>query len=376
MMRKPDSFWRAPALAPARSRRLRALTGALIICAGVASASCEDTANTTPRADAPDIDAQRDAASPADAALNDDPADSSDARDIVEDARAPQDPDAQSGGPITHDVRLADTAAPDAASEDARAPEDARSGRDGLVVDDITFTPSGPPAGTTLLYRVDFEDGSTAASTGESKKETSAGDNSGGQITVVDNPQKDIRNLSDYVGLHQIPPGNRRAELSSQRLPTDGETYLYKWSYFLPDDYFDAGISWNIISQWKTWPCGKHDGFADQICGNGGIFNDIDVSSDKFNFRYRAEPACDDAPATMHTGRWVNFAQEIHWSNAHDGYARLWQDDTLIYEREDFKTLFDDFEPGRCDIYWGLGLYADTERGLKIYTDNIEIWSL
>lgn len=43
-----------------------------------------------------------------------------------------------------------------------------------------------------LLYRVDYEDGSTAASTGTSKEELTGG----GTITVVDNPYPDSRNSS------------------------------------------------------------------------------------------------------------------------------------------------------------------------------------
>ncbi|MBW2528282.1 MAG: heparin lyase I family protein, partial [Deltaproteobacteria bacterium] len=187
---------------------------------------------------------------------------------------------------------------------------------------------AGPPTGTTLLYRVDFEDQTIDADPGNSNDELM----SGGAIAAVANPHKDPRNDSDFVGHHTVPTGYTRAELSSQRLPTAGETYLYKWSYFIPSAFFDSTISWNLISQWKTWPCGDHDGYATEICGNCGIFNEINATVDSFVFEFRAEPDCYTSSPPMRTGQWVDFVSEIHWVNDSTGYVRLWQNDQLIYD--------------------------------------------
>lgn len=231
---------------------------------------------------------------------------------------------------------------------------------------------AGPPTGTTLLYRVDFEDQTIDADPGSSHDELM----SGGAVTVVANPHEDARNGSEWVGRHAVPTGYTRAELSSQRLTTVDRTYLYKASYFIPSTFFDGDISWNLISQWKTWPCGDHDGYDAEICGSCGIFNDLSARTDTFHFKYRAEPDCFTAGPPMYTGQWVDFVSEIHWANDATGSVRLWQNGVLVYDQPSMKTLFDNFDPSSCNLYWAVGLYSSNTGGLHLFTDDIEIWEL
>ena len=217
--------------------------------------------------------------------------------------------------------------------------------------------PQSLPAGTKLLYRVNFESGSTAASVGTSRRETVAVDNGGGTITVVSNPKKDARNGSARVGRHHVPGGYRRAELSSQRLPAA---------------FFSGAKNWNLISQWKAYPCGG--GNKPGVCGKGGIFDDLTVHGSDFELRFRAEPDCETATTPAPAGEWVRLVMQVKWTKSNNGFARLWKNGELVYEKQGMKTLFNEFESGRCDPYWAVGLYAHSESGLTLYTDNIEIW--
>ena len=232
--------------------------------------------------------------------------------------------------------------------------------------------PQSLPAGTKLLYRVNFESGSTAASVGTSRRETVAVDNGGGTITVVSNPKKDARNGSARVGRHHVPGGYRRAELSSQRLPAAGKTYIYKWSYYLPATFFSEPKNWNLISQWKAYPCGG--GNKPGVCGKGGIFDDLTVHGSDFELRFRAEPDCETATTPAPAGEWVRLVMQVKWTKSNNGFARLWKNGELVFEKQGMKTLFNEFESGRCDPYWAVGVYAHSESGLTLYTDNIEIW--
>jgi hypothetical protein len=234
---------------------------------------------------------------------------------------------------------------------------------------------AGPPKGSTLLYRVNFEDGTTNADPGVSHEETAAGNNTGGKITAVNNPHKDSRNPSNKVGRHQVPAGYQRAELSSQRLTTVDRTYIYKVSYYIPTDFFAHPIATPLISQWKTWPCSKgNDAFADKICDTGGIFDDLIAQVPHFRFKYRAKPDCDRAYPPMLVDQWVNLVEEVHWATDDTGHARVWQNGQLIWQRFTFRTLFPGLTVPDCDMYWSVGVYKSSDTGVELYTDNIEIW--
>lgn len=228
-----------------------------------------------------------------------------------------------------------------------------------------------------LLYRVDFEDGTLDASYGSSKKEEWYG----GEVSVVDNPSIDGRNGSAKAGRCRVPHDYTRAELSGQRLPTAGRTYVYRWSYYLPPSFYDsADIDWTLISQWKTWPCGYHDGYDAEICPNCGIFNDLSAGTrdnPTYRFRWRAQPDCYEHTLAAAPGEWTTFTMEIKWSTASDGYAVLLANDELIYERHGFRTLFDRFDSTRCNVYWAVGLYTrwqGAKEYLDVFVDNVEIW--
>jgi hypothetical protein len=233
---------------------------------------------------------------------------------------------------------------------------------------DKSVAPDSPPAGTKLLYRVTFEKGSIAADVGQSN----ALEMSGGSITVAQNPKKDSGNSSDNVGRHKTPSGYARAELYSQTLPIVDKTYSYKWSYYIPGGFF-SGITWNLVSQWNTWPCAVNNGYNSEICGNDGIFNDLEATKSNFVFQYRAEPDCYKASPTMETDKWVTFVMVIKWTTS-KGFVKLWKNNQLVYDKQGIKTLYDNYKPGQCDLYWTVGVYSQTQGGLELYTDNIEIW--
>ncbi|MBD3319820.1 MAG: hypothetical protein GF350_01860, partial [Chitinivibrionales bacterium] len=197
---------------------------------------------------------------------------------------------------------------------------------------------------------------------------------------VVDNPHKDSINSSNKVARCRVPQNYTRAELSSQRLPTNNKTYVYRWSYYLPEDFYDnADLSWSLISQWKSWPCGDHDGYDTQICFSCGIFNDLSAgtgSDRQFTFRWRAEPDCNEYAEEVRLGTWTEFVMEIKWTNNSTGYMKLWMNNERVKELDNIKTLFDDFQDPDCNIYWAVGIYTNwtgTKDFLDVYIDNIEI---
>ncbi|MFC1584492.1 heparin lyase I family protein [Fibrobacterota bacterium] len=216
-----------------------------------------------------------------------------------------------------------------------------------------------------ILWKLDWEDGRKEAAIGYTRLE----EEEGGEITVVDNPVKDANNGSEKAAACNV--GGKRAEISSQRVPTEGKTYVYKWSYLVPENYSASGL----VCQWKTWPCGDHDGYADEVCYTCGIFNHVRIQNngDEFHFQWRAEPDCDEISLPTNRGSWVTFQQEIKWTNGNDGYYKLWMNGEVVKEDSNLKTLMDRFEPGTCDLYFAVGLYS-TVSALPVYIDNVEIW--
>ncbi|MFC1584093.1 heparin lyase I family protein [Fibrobacterota bacterium] len=226
-----------------------------------------------------------------------------------------------------------------------------------------------------LVYKCDFEDGSLRPEIGSANQETQ-----GTTISNEENPLPTILNTSDRAGFCRVPPSGRRAEFSTQRVTTNNRTYVYKWSYFIPEDFFtDAEIGWLLISQWKTWPCEIGGSNGPDICYSGGIFNEVDLHQEtrKISFRYRAQPDCRRVDVDCILGEWMDFQQEIYWTNNSDGYFKLWMNGHLIQEEQNIKTLFDNFDQGGCDIYWAIGAYTSwngTKDFIGLYIDDMEIW--
>ena len=225
-----------------------------------------------------------------------------------------------------------------------------------------------------ILYRVNFEDGTI----GEGGIETEGGADPGGAFAVVDNPSRDSSNPSAMAGYASMAQGYVRAEFRSPRFETEGKTYVYQWSYFLPEDFFQ-GADFNdlLFTQWKTFPC-KKGTHGSEICGSGGIFNDIHNVNDgnEMDMRWRAQPDCDTYRLDVQQGRWWYFQQEIYWTNSSDGYYKLWIDGEVVKDVRNVKTLFDNFDPGSCEIYWTVGLYSrwqGSKDSVGLYVDDIAI---
>ena len=236
---------------------------------------------------------------------------------------------------------------------------------------------AAPTALADVFYKVDFENGDTKAVVGNSSQELIDG-----TIDAVANPHPDANNGSAMVGRFRVPlsASKVRAELSSQRLPTDGQTYRYRWSYYIPNDFFDgATIDWLVNSQWKTWPCEVCNATYDPaICGGcAGIFDDLRVTDGQWwDFWWRAEPDCNEHSEAVALGQWVRFEMLVYWTTGSDGYVRLWRDGKSSKSLDGIRTLFTSFEKGTCDMYWAVGLYAHwsgTKNDLEMFVDDIEI---
>ena len=68
----------------------------------------------------------------------------------------------------------------------------------------------------------------------------------------------------------------------------------------------------------------------------------------------------------------------MRFRQAAPGESSRGQNDQLVHERASMKTLFDGFIPGsgsgQCNLYWAVGIYANSDAGLELFTDEIEIW--
>ncbi len=244
-----------------------------------------------------------------------------------------------------------------------------------LILGTVLLFLSTATARGEVHYLVDFENGDTSPSVFTNRQETMAG----GEITAVANPAPDATNPSAWVGRCRVPQGYVRAELSSDRLPFEGETLVYRWSYYLPADFFtDADVSWLVVSQLKTWPCEACNATYDpDICGGcAGIFDDLRIEDGAWSFWWRAEPDCMEQTEPLAFGRWVRFELEIYWTKEQTGWTRLWIDGQLAREQHDMRTLFVSHVSPDCDLYFAVGLYADwsgTKDYLELYIDDIEI---
>ncbi len=226
------------------------------------------------------------------------------------------------------------------------------------------------------MFKATFESNSITADIGTEFAQTA----NGGTLTVVENPNPDDVNSSCYVLRSAVPTGaSVRAEYSNSyadRYPTEGETHIYTWKRYYPEDFNDdATINWLLVGQWKTYPCEEYGDHGDVICGSGGIFNEIDLNDGETEeFRFRADPDCNTVASNITTGGWVKYAMEIYWSNGSDGYYKLYKNGNLVTEVYNVKTLMDNFESGTCDIYFTLGMYSywtsSTKNALESYIDD------
>ncbi len=232
------------------------------------------------------------------------------------------------------------------------------------------------------MFKATFESNSTAADIG---KELMQGNN-GSTFTVVPNPSVDNVNTSNSVLKIAMPSGTGvRAEYSnsaSYRYPTEGETHIYSWKKYFPADFSEgADINWLLIAQWKTYPCEEYGDYGDVICGGGGIFNEIDLNDGETEeWRFRAEPDCNTVSSALVKGEWVKYDMEIYWSNASDGYYKVYKNGNLVTEVYNVKTLFDNFITGTCDIFFALGLYSSwsgsssSKDSLICYIDDFYVY--
>jgi len=255
-------------------------------------------------------------------------------------------------------------------------------------LDPTEFIAEDTTAKPKLLYYVDFEDGTI----GMGREALLAAGRTGGIIEVVDNPAIDFSNPSSKVGYSTIPVGyngkrrsTRRAELQSPRYPTEDQYRVYQWSYYLSEDIFKGGGSFKsiLLSQWKTSPCFRIGCKTGWSGGGGGIANDVKWENGENStiFRYRSNPDCAKFVWDYPVGRWFHFQQEILWTKDRSkGYYKLWMDGELVFEANGVRTLSENFIPGKCDMFWAVGLYGtvnslpEGKDTIGLYYDNIAIY--
>ena len=222
----------------------------------------------------------------------------------------------------------------------------------------------------------------------------------GGTVTAVTNPEKDAVNSSDYVcKITTIDNADySRAEYSTQwdnTFKTNGYTHIYKWKVYFPTGYTDVdaiSYDWDVIAQFVTDPCANYDNpdpdgytyFGDEICGTGGIFNELRIDKDdfsKYGFTFRAEPSCDTIQWTYPEDEWVNIVLEIYYSTNFDGYYGVYINGNLLGGESGVRTLpesFIDDNPESCDIRWKVGAYTNWTDAIKTersyYIDDLELY--
>lgn len=285
---------------------------------------------------------------------------------------------------------------------DTDADTDADTDSDSDSDSDSDFSPDSFT--TEVVYLNQFEDGDLEPDVGAGWNNSTY--DQGGTIVTVSNPSPDAVNGSDTVARFSVDnPDDTgiykvRAEMYGGRFPTEGMTYHYSWSVFIPNDFFDGATFHNVdastnywlaLTQWSTWPCEvcNNERYGSRICGGcGGIFNDATVNEDKeLSFRWRAEPHCYDEAVTLPLGRWVRHEMVTYWTMDNTGYSYLWQDGVLIRKLENVKTLFDSWETeghdddgnelgSSCEMIWAVGIYSKwggTKDEVFLYIDDVEI---
>jgi formylglycine-generating enzyme required for sulfatase activity len=153
----------------------------------------------------------------------------------------------------------------------------------------------------------------------------------------------------------------------------------------MSEDIFKGGGSFKsiLLSQWKTSPCFRIACKTGWSGGGGGIANDVKWENGENStiFRYRSNPDCAKFVWDYPVGRWFHFQQEILWTKDRSkGYYRLWMDGEVVFEANGVRTLSENFIPGKCDMFWAVGLYGtvnslpEGQDTIGLYYDNIAIY--
>lgn len=241
--------------------------------------------------------------------------------------------------------------------------------------------------GQTATFSSNFEDQNINPENGSYAFE----EGTSGGYEIVATPSPDAYNSSNYVLKVFTEPGTGgRAEYRGSRIETNEKTYIYTWKRFFPKGMWTDIERWFCLqNQWKTWPCenggsGDYAIYDSVICAGAGIFNDLSLFDDMTgNYRSRAFPNCNYDFTNIKEGMWHEFTLEIYWTNTDKGYYRIWRNDTLFGYSDNMKTLFDEFNPEKCNMYWATGLYTgwaktggETQDSLIAYLDDIAIYDI
>ncbi|PPS41154.1 heparin lyase I family protein [Chroococcidiopsis sp. TS-821] len=129
-----------------------------------------------------------------------------------------------------------------------------------------------------------------------------------------------------YAFKHWVNLCGERSELVMKKTEI-GKTYWYGWSMFIPSNWQDTSVGYDIVNQWATYPTNKK---FRQGCGGNGSYIARTNETFTFNLQYQGDVAqivCNKFPLVSVTdakGKWVDFVMHVKWTGNKDGFLRLW----------------------------------------------------
>jgi len=125
---------------------------------------------------------------------------------------------------------------------------------------------------------------------------------------------------------HWVNLCGERSELVMNKTEI-GKSYWYGWSMFVPSDWQDTSVGYDIVNQWATYPTDKK---FSQGCGGNGSYIARTNETFTFNLQHQGDSAqidCNKFPIASVSeikGKWVDFVMHVKWTGNKDGFLRLW----------------------------------------------------
>lgn len=203
--------------------------------------------------------------------------------------------------------------------------------------------------------------------------------------------QSNVTICDDFISLHLFAGqdllfGGVRSEVTVNFPFEEHETVVYEWEVMIPRDFVhDAPENrwWNMV-QWHDQPdLTLGETWADLPSASPPVSLHLKFYEDQFYFAPRymhAEPPQEDLIA-VEPGEWIKLKFEIRWSQADDGYLKIWVNDLqsphIHYTGPNMHNGY--------HHYLKLGMYRHPEidtdntinlRSLHIYESDIRIQSI
>ena len=135
--------------------------------------------------------------------------------------------------------------------------------------------------------------------------------NAGNALTVVD----DIVGAGSYAGKARVPRCYERSEWRMNTNASEGSTYWYGWSVYLPNDFTSEGW-YTILTQIKQRQASSCVGGADHTMTVN--------SANRLRFDIREDVATDLGHIDEFKGKWAHFVLQITYRSNSTGSYQLW----------------------------------------------------